>query len=74
MMPALCWSPSNTMSFRASANRFSRRSISCQVSAGAMGPNVDYVTATLRRLHDMGIRDRALERLVEALRARERLG
>ena len=38
-------------------------------SAGAMGPNVDYVTATLRRLHDMGIRDRALERVVAALAA-----
>ena len=43
-------------------------------SAGEMGPNADYVTATLKRLEDMGIRDRALERLVEALRARERLG
>ena len=39
-----------------------------------MGPNADYVTATLKRLEDMGIRDRALERLVDALRARERLG
>jgi glutathione-specific gamma-glutamylcyclotransferase len=36
-------------------------------SAGEMGPNIDYVTATLKRLHDMGIRDRALERTVEAL-------
>ncbi|MBS1181056.1 MAG: ChaC-like protein [Proteobacteria bacterium] len=36
-------------------------------SAGEMGPNVDYVTATLRRLQDMGIRDRSLERTVEAL-------
>lgn len=43
-------------------------------SAGEMGPNADYITATLKRLEDMGIRDRALERLVEALRARERLG
>ena len=43
-------------------------------SAGEMGPNADYVTATLKRLEDMGIRDRGLERLVEALRARERLG
>ena len=38
-------------------------------SAGAMGPNVDYVTATLRRLQDMGIRDQALERVVAALAA-----
>ena len=36
-------------------------------SAGEMGPNVDYVTATLRRLEDMGIRDRALEQVVAAL-------
>ncbi|WP_026783845.1 gamma-glutamylcyclotransferase [Pleomorphomonas koreensis] len=43
-------------------------------SAGEMGPNADYVTATLKRLEDMGIRDRALERLVDALRTRERLG
>jgi len=38
-------------------------------SAGAMGPNVDYVTATLKRLQDMGIRDQALERVVAALAA-----
>ncbi|WP_026790732.1 gamma-glutamylcyclotransferase [Pleomorphomonas oryzae] len=36
-------------------------------SAGAMGPNVDYVMATLKRLQDMGIRDQALERVVAAL-------
>ncbi len=36
-------------------------------STGEMGPNIDYVTATLRRLQDMGIRDRALERMVAAL-------
>ncbi|MCM5554429.1 gamma-glutamylcyclotransferase [Pleomorphomonas sp. NRK KF1] len=38
-------------------------------SSGEMGPNVDYVTATLRRLQDMGIRDRALEQVVAALMA-----
>lgn len=36
-------------------------------SAGAMGPNVDYVMATLKRLQDMGIRDQALERVAAAL-------
>ncbi len=37
-------------------------------SSGEMGPNVDYVTATLKRLQDMGIRDRSLERVVAALK------
>lgn len=39
-------------------------------SAGEMGPNADYVTATLKRLQDMGIRDRWLERVVNALMQR----
>lgn len=37
---------------------------------GEMGPNADYVTQTLTRLADMGIRDRALERVVSGLRQR----
>lgn len=37
-------------------------------SSGEMGPNADYVTATLQRLADMGIRDRALEAVVAGLR------
>lgn len=36
-------------------------------SAGEMGPNADYVTATLKRLADMGIRDKALERVAADL-------
>jgi len=39
-------------------------------SSGEMGPNADYVTATLARLADMGIRDRALETVVAGLRER----
>lgn len=36
-------------------------------SSGEMGPNADYVTATLQRLLDMGIRDKALERIAADL-------